>query len=35
VASRIRRILVAICDLHHPPRTELRKASKTSAVAAA
>jgi universal stress protein E len=28
VASRIRRILVAIRDLHHPPRTELRKAAE-------
>jgi len=28
VTTRIRRIIVAIRDLHHPPRSELRKAAE-------
>jgi universal stress protein E len=33
VATRIRRILVAIRDLHHPPRIELRKAAQIARAA--
>jgi len=35
VAIRIRRILVAIRDLHHPPRAELRKAAQIATAAQA
>jgi universal stress protein E len=33
VATRIRRLLVAIRDLHHPPRIELRKAAELARAA--
>lgn len=35
MATRIRRILVAIRDLHHPPRAELRKAAEIARAAKA
>jgi universal stress protein E len=35
VSTRIRRILVAIRDLHHPPRLELRKAAEMARAAKA
>ncbi len=35
MATRIRRILVAIRDLHHPPRAELRKAAEIARTAKA
>ena len=33
MSTRIRRILVAIRDLHHPPRLELRKAAEIAKAA--
>src|ERR1700730_13752341 len=35
VTTRIRRVLVAIRDLHHPPRLELRKAAEIARAAKA